>query len=185
MGSKKLEIEIFGDLFEIHSLQITEKEFKKYLTDGVPDEEDDEEEYFEFEEKMDYADNESGILMSDSESPSISIYVNGNELENFENSYKSDITTTIYPVTRLEKNKFYIVKVQTGASANWKLKSKGEFDIGQIKFGISRYELSAGSILYELSPTYNDEDFEYEDGGGFNSSEMYLVDKLGKTHLIP
>ena len=184
MASKKIEIEIFGDLFEILNMQITEKEFKKYLKDGIPEEDDDEEAYYEFEEKIDFADGESGILMEDVDTASIQIYVNGKELNNFENLFKCDITKTIYPITRLEKNKCYLVKVQTGASAGWKLKSKGEFDIRKLKFGIFRYELSDGSIFHELSPSFNDEGFEYEDGGGFNTCEMYLVDKTGKIHSL-
>jgi hypothetical protein len=184
MASKKLEIEIYGELFEILYLKLTDAKFKKYLKNGIPDEDEDEEAYYDFIDELESGDGESGILTEDTSTLSILINVNGSEIKEFENLYKTAISKLIYPVQKILINNNFLVRIQTGANASWKLKTKGEFDIKKFKFEISRYELTDGSIYHELSPSYNDEEFEYQDGDGFNTSEMLLVDKQGKIHTL-
>jgi len=175
--SKKTRIEISGNLYELSILPVSDSDFKKYAKKGLP-EDDGEDESSDFYDELIDSIEDSGLECSDMDS--ISLSVNGKEVKNFSNLIKTESETTFYPVKRWQSSGNCVVRYQSGASASWELEIKGEFDFRKLAIGIYRYQLPDSSMISELSPSYDGLEFEYQDGSGFDDSEMYLVNKKGE-----
>ena len=168
---------ISGELFQILKMEISDEDFKKYSTNGFP-QEDEDDDYEDFIEQISDADGDSGLTCN--ESSYLSLYVNGDEIKDFSKNFRTEFETEVFSITKWQSGKNYVVQTQFGADANWELEIEDEFDKDKLTFHVHSYELPDKTVIHELIPFYDDEEFEYEDGFGFTESELYLVDKEGK-----
>jgi len=178
----KSSLTISADLFEFLVVDLTSEEFNNYLENGFPDsdDEDREEEFEELEDKLSDSPEESGIYWG--ENISFSLSFNGEASELFDIILEDESNIVIKTPTQWSRKENCIVQVSTGAFGEWTIDFEGEFDIKKLTLSVYTYELPDGSSIKQLSPLYDEQDFEFQGAGGFSYVDCYLVDEKGVVH---
>jgi hypothetical protein len=169
----KTKLILSGTDYESKIKKITKKEFEKLVKFGVPDDEN-----YEFWDELNLYCESSLIYNFENDL----IIDTGHETIPIGNSINTDYKTVFYPVKRWinRKGSFYLIQLETGGQANYSIQINENFNPALLSFSILRGELPNGHMINELNAMYNNIDFEFEEGFGYQQSEIFLVDDMGE-----